>query len=326
MLFSAEGARSGLISAGCLETDVLARVDSVLAGARPQLALYDMGSELDLVWGTGMGCEGKVEVLLERAAGVQPWMPLCQDLLERRSTGVLATVFESRGGAGPAVGERFLYQEDAAGLMPTEPGLRELLGESARKALARETAGPVTLLHAGGELDVLLEPVRPPHALWIYGAGEHGRPIASLAKALGWFVGVVDHRPALATRERFPEADRIVLGHPEDSLKDLPFDHRSAALVISHVYEKDKEALALLLEAPLAYVGLQGNRKRCARLVAEVGSLSEGQRAGLYAPAGLDLGAETPEAIALSMLAEIQSVFTGFPGGHLRDRQGAIHA
>ena len=330
MVFGPEGARKGLISAGCLETDVLARVESVLAGAQPQLALYDMGSDLDLIWGTGMGCEGKVEVMLERVTQVQPWMPLCVKMLEERKVGVLATVFETRGKTLVPVGERFVYQEGAEGLQPLEPGLREALQPAARKALERGTAAPVTLVVPEGELDILLEPVLPPFALWIYGAGEHGRPIARLAKALGWFVGIVDHRPALATPERFPEVDRIVVGHPEESLKGLPFDGRSAALVISHVYEKDKEALAMLLQAPVPYLGLQGNRGRCTRLLKEVveaqGALDETQRRRLYAPAGLDIGAENPDAIALSMLAEIQAALSGSPGGHLRDRSGAIHA
>lgn len=329
MVFGAEGVRKGLISAGCLETDVIARVESVLADAIPQLAIYDMGSDLDLIWGTGMGCEGKVEVLLERVTQVQPWMPLCLEMREKRQAGVLATVFEIRGRADVPVGERFMYQDGAASLLPADPTLRELVLQAARKALARGTAAPVTLQAAEGELDVLMEPVIPPFALWIYGAGEHGRPISRLAKTLGWFVGIVDHRPALATPERFPDVDRIVVGHPSGSLKQLPFDARSAALVISHVYEKDKEALAMLLEAPVAYLGLQGNRKRCARLLNEIaetkGALSDEQRAKLYAPAGLDLGAEGPEAIALSMLSEIHAVLTGFPGGHLRDRPGAIH-
>ena len=330
MVFGREGARQGLISAGCLETDVLARIESVLAGAMPQLAIYDMGSDLDLVWGTGMGCEGKVEVLLERVTQVQPWMPLCLRILEQRQVGVLATVFDTRGKTDHAVGDRYVYQEGAAGILPTDLALREALQQVARKALERGTAAPTTLPVRESELDILLEPLLPPFALWIYGAGEHGRPIARLAKALGWFVGIVDHRPALATKERFPEVDRIVVGHPSESLQDLPFDGRSAALVISHVYEKDKEALERLLNAPLAYLGLQGNRKRCARLLNEIaetqGALDGEQRAKLYAPAGLAIGAENPEAIALSMLAEIQAVLTGFPGGHLRDRPGAIHS
>jgi xanthine dehydrogenase accessory factor len=330
MVFGPEGMRQGLISAGCLETDVLARVESVLAGAKPQLTVYDMGSDLDLVWGTGMGCEGKVEVLLERVSQVQPWMPLCQRMLDSRQSGVVATVFECRGESTIPVGEHYVYQEDTEGILPQDPQLREIVVQASRRVLGRGTAAPTTLPFSGGELDVLFEPVLPPLALWVCGAGEHGRPIARMAKSLGWNVGIVDHRPALATPERFPEVDRIVVGHPQEVLKDLSFDARSAALVISHVYEKDRETLEVLLDAPLGYLGLQGNRKRCAKLLDAVletkGELSEAQRARFFAPAGLDLGAENPEAIALSMLSEVQGVLTGFPGGHLRDRKGAIHS
>jgi xanthine dehydrogenase accessory factor len=329
MVFGPEGLRQGLISAGCLETDVLARVASVLSGAKPQLAVYDMGSDLDLIWGTGMGCEGKVEVLLERVTQVQPWMPLCLEMLDQRQPGVLATVFETLGETGVSVGARFVHQETAEGLLPSNPELRGALQQAARTALERGTAAPITLRVRAGELAVLLEPVIPPFALWICGAGEHGRPIARLAKALGWFVGIVDHRPALATRERFPDVDRIVVGHPPESLRELPLDRRSAVLVISHVYEKDKAYLERLLNAPVAYLGLQGNRKRCERLLNEItatqGPLNEAQRTILYAPAGLDIGAENSEGIALSMLSETQSVLAGYPGGHLRDRPGTIH-
>jgi xanthine/CO dehydrogenase XdhC/CoxF family maturation factor len=257
-------------------------------------------------------------------------MRLCTNLLEVRKTGVLATAFEAKGQVIPPMGERYLYQEEGEGILPKDADLRAWLVQECRKALARGTAAPVTLRTPEGEWSLLLEPLLPPYALWICGAGEHGRPISRLAKALGWFVGIVDHRPALATKERFPDVDRIVVGHPTETLKNLPLDGRSAALVISHVYEKDKEALEMLREAPLAYLGVQGNRKRCARLLAEAtevkGPLNEAQLTRLYAPAGLDLGAEGPEAIALSMLAEVQAVLTGYPGGHLRDRQGAIRS
>lgn len=330
MIFDAGGLRKGLISAGCLETDVLARAESVLGGAVPTLALYDMGSELDLVWGTGMGCEGKVEVLLERIepGPASACLKLAADLLATRQVAVLATVFEVRGDLPARAGERFLFREEGGSSLPADAELGRLLVEAAKAARVRGSAAAVTLSAGTGELAVLLEPVLPPYALWICGAGEHGRPLAQLAKALGWYVGIVDHRPALATRERFPEVDRLVVGHPPAVLEGLPFDARSAALVISHVYENDRRLLERLLDAPVAYLGLQGNRKRCVKLLDEIaetkGPLDDRQRAKLHAPAGLDLGAEGPEAIALSMLAEVQAVLAGFPGGHLRDREGRI--
>ena len=362
MLVRAGGAQTGVISAGCLETDLRARVAGVLASQQPQLASFDLGSELDLIWGTGMGCQGKAEVLLEPVAPgpPAPWMSQCRSLLADRRCGVLATVYAARGGALDArVGDRFLVAgagpgpmtgldpttgtNPMTGLDPTTgtnpmtgpdlspaPGpFATALGLALAETLALGTARSHTLASGPGELDLLLEPILPPYALWIFGAGEHARPLARLAHELGWWVGILDHRPALATAERFPEAFRIVLGHPPESLLGLPFDARSAALVVSHVYEQDRQAMAALLQQPLGYLGLQGNRNRGARLLKELQEtglvLSDRQRRILHIPAGLDLGAEAPEAIALSMLAEIQAALAGHSGASLRDRAGAIH-
>ena len=331
MLFGDSGGRTGIISAGCLETDILARVEAVLASREPQLAAYDLGSDLDLVWGTGMGCQGKAEVLLERVApGPAPdWMRLCRTMLEQRRSGALATVYAVRGEPGGSrPGDHFLRDEAGPGL-PPGPGPFQAAIAAALEGAGGAVSTP-TLRSAAGELDLLVEPILPPFALWIFGAGEHAMPMARLAGELGWFVGIVDHRPALATPERFPQADRIVVGHPPEVFQGLPMDARSAALVVSHIYEKDRAALEALLPTPVAYLGLQGNRARSQRLLKELAeggfALTERQRRTLHFPAGLDIGAETPEAIALSMLAEVQAALAGHPGGSLRDRGGAIHA
>ena len=331
MLVGPEGVQTGVLSAGCLETDLQARVASVLASGAPQLAVFDLGSDLDLVWGTGMGCQGRAEVLLEPLApGITPpWLSLCTNLLEGRRAGVMATVLGTRGPAPAQLADRFVLDPGGVGLLPPAGPFREALSALLEDALLGGTPQNTRLAQDGWELDLLLEPILPPFALWLFGAGEHARPLARLAKDLGWFLGVVDHRSALATAERFPEADRIVVGHPPACLEGLPFDARSAALVVSHVYDKDRQALETLLRQPLGYLGLQGNRTRSARLLREIEAagtpLTQAQRRILHAPAGLDLGAESPEAIALSMVAEVQAALSGHPGGSLRDRAGRIH-
>jgi xanthine/CO dehydrogenase XdhC/CoxF family maturation factor len=332
MVFDRSGIRAGVISAGCLETDILARVQAVLEGRGPHLASYDLGSELDLVWGTGMGCQGRADVLLERVEpGAPPrWLALAAELVRARRAGALATVFEARGETGGvAAGDHFLLDPGGPGLPPGPGPFAAALGEALATARHAGATATPTLSTDQGELEVLVEPVRPRYALWIYGAGEHARPLARMASELGWFVGLVDHRPALATPERFPWVDRIVLGHPPAVLAGLALDGRTAALVVSHVYEKDLRALEALLPTPVAYLGLQGNRLRSRRLLKDLAEAGldpagpDGRK--LHFPAGLDIGAESPEVIALAMLAEVQAVFAGRPGGHLRDRAGAIH-
>jgi xanthine/CO dehydrogenase XdhC/CoxF family maturation factor len=331
MLFGAEGIRTGVISAGCLETDILARVQTVLSSRAPHVAAYDLGSDLDLVWGTGMGCQGRADVLLERVAPgpPPPWMDLVEAMADGRGRGALATVFAARGdtgGLGP--GEHFLLDAAGPGLRPGPGPFQSALEAALARAATAGAPASLTLEAGTGQLDLLLEPILPPFALWIFGAGEHARPIARMAKELGWFVGIVDHRPALATRDRFPQVDRIVVGHPPATLQGLPLDARSAVLVVSHIYDMDRRALEVLLPMPLGYLGLQGNRVRSRKLLRELGEagpMSPDQRARLHFPAGLDIGAETPEGIALSMLAEVQAALSGHPGGPLRDRDGTIH-
>lgn len=321
MLFRPGAGQTGLISAGCMETDVQARVAQVLAEGRPTLVQFDMGSELDLIWGTGMGCQGRAEVLLEpvRPGPLPAWAGTCARLLETRQAGAMATAYAVQGEGPLAVGQRWFLGE------PLPPGLEPLLERVRREGAAEAAAWT----WAGQTLDLLLEPVLPPTALWIYGAGEHAKPLFRIAKELGWFLGLADHRPALATAARFPEADAIRVGHPPAVLEGLPLDDRCAALVVSHVFEQDKAALAGFLARPLGYLGLQGNRKRSERIVgeleAEVGPLDARQRKVLHYPAGLDIGAESPEVIALAMIAEVQAALAGRSGGHLNQRRGSIH-
>ena len=242
--------------------------------------------------------------------------------------GALATVFAGRGETG-GLGRRPLpagrtAAGTAAGARPLRRSLRRGAGQGPGQRAARRPAlraGKGRTGPAGGTRPAAASPSGSSAPASIPG------PIARLANELGWFVGVVDHRPALATPERFPEADRIVLGHPPASLQGLPLDRRSAALVVSHIYEKDLQALEVPA-ADAAWPTWACRATGCAatNCCKELGRrLTEGQRRALHFPAGLDIGAETPEAIALSMLAEVQAALAGHPGGTLRDRDGSIH-
>lgn len=332
MIFDHSKIHTGNISAGCLETDILAHVDSVITSRSTQLAAYDMGSDLDLIWGTGMGCQGHVSVLLEYIPPKQvpQWMHLYIDIIKQRKTGTMVTIFAINGTcAGINVGDHFVYDDKNRNRLSTLEELTKIIEPILQKTNQDGKANTTTVQIGEAKLSVLLEPILPPFALWIFGAGEHARPIASLAKKLGWFVGIIDHRPALATQERFPQADKIIVGQPSESLAELPLDQRSAVLVVSHIYEKDLEALKILLHKSVTYLGLQGNRKRSESLLKElmgsnITKLHE-RHQSLHYPAGLDIGAEGPEAIAVSMIAEIQAKLTGHKGGSLRDREGLIH-
>lgn len=293
LLLGAEGPRLGCVSGGCLEADVQERAAEVLASGRPRLLRYDLTGDLDLIWGTGSGCEGVAEVLLEPLIPAElGWLDEVEAALRSRRPLRLGTVFEAA--AGSRIGEHRILAE----------------GE----ALPAGCSG-------------LVERLEPPISLWILGAGEDARPLLELARTLGWQVGLADHRPALL--QRFRDLDAVLLGRPDDTIARMALDPRSAVVLLSHLWDRDQEALRLLLPSPAAYIGLLGHRKRGAKLLEALAGegfvATPAQLQRLYAPVGLDLGGQEPGHIALATVAEIQAVLSGRNGGHLRDRAAALH-
>lgn len=211
--------------------------------------------------------------------------------------------------------------------------LRANLQERRDTALEVDSTGtPPTgtkLAMAGAAPAGLREIIPAPPLLAICGAGEDARALARLAHEVGWQVTVADTRPAYATRERFPEASRVLAGPIPELAGQLRFDARTFAVVMSHRYVDDREFLRALLPRDLAYLGQLGPRTRTDRLLAELKAgglaISPQAAATLHAPIGLDLGGSTPETVALAVIAEIQARLTGRTPGHLRDRPGPIH-
>jgi len=268
LLTDGERVLRGSLSGGCLEGEVLARAREVLTDGLPRRLRYDLRGEADLVWGSGSGCEGMLDILVERLDAASPpeWLSWIEQAWASRMPLTLHT-----------------------DLNPNQLGMRSIPRQPDAKA--------------SGFTETFL----PPLALWILGASDDSRPLVHLAKALGWTVGLLDHRPAFARAERFPEADQVLSGHPAQWLPDLALDGRSAAVLMTHNYLKDLEALRLLLPSQVGYLGLMGSRARGRKLLGELAAEGLQADARLHTPVGLDLGAEGPETIALAILAEIQA-------------------
>ncbi|WP_243286057.1 XdhC family protein [Geothrix terrae] len=277
----------GSLSGGCLEGEVMARARDVLGDGQPRLLRYDLRGDADLVWGSGSGCEGLLDILVERLDPAAPpeW---------------LAWIDQARTSRTPLT----IHTD----LDPDHLGVRRI-------HLQPDLA-------ASG----FVETLNPPIALWILGASDDSRPLVHMAKELGWRVGLLDHRPAFARPERFPEADEVLSGHPAQRIPELGLDARSAVVLMTHNYLKDLEALRALAASSAGYLGLMGSRARSSKIREELAAegLSCGER--LHSPVGLDLGAEDPETIALAVLAEIQATFQGRTGSSLRDTRTAVSA
>ena len=330
MLIPPEGEPVGLVSGGCLETDLAERASEVLAAGRPRTLVYDMRSPDDIVWGLGLGCDGEVRVLLERHDdGAPAWLAWLAEQAAARRTAALATVFEAsppwegelgrRAWASGAGGAREAGSEIAHTTLSAavERALDETLA-AGRSSIRRHTA-------PGGApfADVLLEHVAPPPALVVFGAGQDARPLVALAASVGWPVTVADNRPAFARPERFPEAAAVVLVDYDRLEATAPrVDETTPVVIMTHHFLNDLALLRHLSGTRRPpYVGLLGPRRRTEKLLERAGGID----LPLYAPVGLDIGASSPEEIALAILAEIRAVLGGRSGGPLRERREPLH-
>ncbi|HEY8415420.1 MAG TPA: XdhC family protein [Thermaerobacter sp.] len=230
-------------------------------------------------------------------------------------------------GTGPGEARRLVTHADGrteGSLGSAE--LDDLLASTARDWLARGRSGTVSVAGAG---EFFIEAVLPPPTLLVCGAGHDAIPVVAAARPLGYRVVVADSRPAFARPERFPGAERVIHAHPEDLRRHIAIDDRTFIVIMTHNFLQDAGYLEAVLDSPAPYIGLLGPRRRAERLLAELRQRgvepTPGQLQRLYAPVGIDIGGETPEEIAHSLLAEIQAVRYGREAGFLRDRKGPIH-
>ena len=303
MLIAADGAVAGLLSGGCLEGDLAAHAEGVLADGQPKIVEYDTRGSDDLIWGIGLGCEGAMRILLTRLAvdnDYEPFAYLQRSRNEHRA-GSFAFVVETNNP---------LYALGSAyhGQAPTLPGaVQELLAES------RPSTG--SSIVSAAETTFLVIPVELPVKLLVLGAGPDAMPLVDIAGMLSWDITVLDHRPAYAVPERFPRA-RIVTCQPVSALPAvLATQSFDAAVVMSHHLPSDTTYLAALAASTIRYVGLLGPAPRRHRLLSDIGTLSTKLASRLYGPVGLDIGANTPETIALAIVSEVQAMLSGRHGG-----------
>jgi xanthine/CO dehydrogenase XdhC/CoxF family maturation factor len=329
MLVTEDGELTGAISGGCLEGDARQRARRAIFQGEPALVTYDTRDEDDPRHGLGPGCQGVVRILLEPLDFANPDNPLelLRGFAQYPVPAVLATIFETdASGLKAAVGQRVLLTE--TGVVRGTPLLAAPLAEAARATLAQGQPQILTLNTDAGPVRASLEVLRPPLRLVVYGAGNDAQPLVHLAASLGWHITVVDGRPNLATAARFPEAAEVRIV-PVRELETATPDPLAYHVLLSHNYAYDLAALQTLLTSPAPYIGLLGPRLKAQRLLDELDAFPTTQvqqlRERLHSPIGLDLGSETPEEIALAIVAEIQAQHSGRQGRPLRERAGTVH-
>jgi xanthine dehydrogenase accessory factor len=312
MLLAGDGEYAGLLSGGCLEGDLAQHGRAVMVSGTAKLVSYDMRGPDDLLFGLGSGCEGAMDILLQRLDADGDWQPMTRLAAAwgaQRAAGLLLVVNSTDPAWPPGAGvsgddgELFGADGSAAALAP----LRALAARQSREHCSR------FLPQAVPGIDVLALSQRPPVQILLLAAGPDAQPVVELAAFLGWRVTVIDHRSHYAQAARFPGATGVLEGGPPALVHLLAAGTLAwaAAIVMSHHLATDLGYLRALASSDIPYVGLLGPAARCQRLLTELGADAARLAGRLRAPIGLDLGAAVPEAIALSIVAEIHAALAG---------------
>lgn len=323
MLFSRDGKLAGSISGGCLEREVM-RTGGWLAQQGPLLRTFDARRDEDGDGAYRSGCNGQVKLLIEP---VTDFTRAALAFVERELTAQRAVALGTVVAGGSARLGAQLIQGVASHLEAlADPTLSQDLSSHLSEALKNERRRYAR--HRRDSFEALLEVLEPEPHVGIFGTGEDVVPVARLVAQLGWGVSVLAQHGGFAARDRFSGVAALRLGSVTQSLEHLSRHARTLAVVMNHDYEQDRETLAALLASGARYIGMLGPARRTQRMLAELEArerFSPARLACVYGPCGLHLGADTPESIALSVVAEMQAVLADAGAGFLRDRSASIH-
>lgn len=332
MLVDEDGVMTGAISGGCLEGDALRKALHALNQGKNKLVTYDTSDENDAVIGAQLGCNGIIQVLFEPVDFSKADNPV--ELLKQASsqdrTMIICTFFHLDK-TKDQIGTTFLIDQDLKMEgQEMEPTYHNQIIKDCQQAFEDRTALFREYHHNDEKQYLFLEVYTQPPTLVLVGAGNDAQVLAQMADVLGWKVVITDGRPTHANSDRFASSCQIIVAKPEEVLDQVNVTLRTAFVLMTHNYRYDLSVMKVLLDQPqIPYIGILGPKKKYQRMLddlkAEGVELSKHQQEIVHAPVGLEIGAETPAEIGLSILSEIQSVLTETPGGKLKIKDGPIH-
>ncbi|MCE2769032.1 MAG: XdhC family protein [Saprospiraceae bacterium] len=332
MIVDEEGQLTGAISGGCLEGDALRKAVFCIHTQIPKLVVYDTSDEEDATIGIQLGCSGIIQVLFEPIDENDPLNPieLLKKAIHKRQNTVLVTLYAPQIKKGDTVGTSMLLED--SGEFHNNSSFQfvpETLMQDIKETLTIKKSSFKSYNLNDNTFNAFLSFISPPISLIIVGAGNDAIPLQSIAETLGWEVTIVDGRHTYAKIERFSSACQIIVSKPEKVLQQIPIDEKSVFVLMTHNYNYDYAILKALLDKNIPYIGALGPKKKLDNMITDLKAenifLNERQKNILYGPVGLELGAETPAEIALSITAEIMSVMHNKKGGSLRNLLTEIH-
>ncbi|MFZ6025227.1 MAG: XdhC family protein [Bacteroidota bacterium] len=332
MLITEEAELTGSISGGCLEGDAFRKALHVILSDKPMLVTYDTADDDDAKFGMGLGCQGVIQILIEPLQGERGTVII--DLLVKatavRQKSLMITLFSIQDKKMPQHGSCFLLTEQGEqfGEIPVLGTAR--LQHEMKLVMEQQKSSFSKYLDGVHELVVFAEFIQPPVSLVIIGAGNDVLPLVQMAEIIGWQSTVIDGRPMYANKERFPMPSCMVVHAKADHiLEHVVIDSRTVFVLMSHNYNYDLAILKALLKKGVRYIGVLGPHKKMRMMIDELAEegieLSQQQLDAIHGPVGLNIGAETAEEIAISVVAEIQAKLTSAAIMPLREKPDTIH-
>jgi xanthine/CO dehydrogenase XdhC/CoxF family maturation factor len=333
MLVTEDGRMTGAISGGCLEGDALRKALLVLHQQKSKLVTYDTSDEEDASIGIQLGCAGIIQVLMEPIRPDLYGNPveLFRKLTVKRQSCVLITLFSMEHAGSSQWGTCWMMEEDgiSSGNLP-DPELLPKVRLAARDAMHNKSSAFEQFSTGTQNWNCFIEYVPAPVSLLVVGAGNDIFPLIDMATILGWDTTILDGRPTHANRDRFQSGCQLIVSRPEQAMEHIQTDQRMAATLMTHNYAYDKAMLRILLNTDIPYIGLLGPRKKLEHMLQDLGNegykVTEEQLKRVYGPVGFDLGAETADEIALSIIAEIQAFMAKKAGPSLKNKKTGIHS
>lgn len=330
MIMTDDGTWEGSISGGWWDRDALRKSRKAILQGKPIVVVYNAREESANKFGAGLASNDIIEVLIEPINEKDKSNPvvILEEIIESKEVAVVATIFEVEGDVRVAVGEKLIYSKGKVSNSIADELLNNIIIKELKDALSIEKSYTKTICLNKGVVRVFVEVVQPNIQMIIFGGGHDAIPLVNLAKEIGWEVTISDEYAAHLFPKRFPQADKIIFSTRDSVLNKLTITKRTAIVLLTHDYDYNKSLLGLLVGTEAEYIGMLGPRKRFENMLIEWkldNIRKEALKKRVNSPIGLDIGAETPEEIAFSIITEIKAHFSNRAGGFLKIKTGHIH-
>ena len=334
MLVTDDGMITGAVSGGCLEGDALRKALFAITAKQNKLVTYDTTDEDDAKLGVQLGCNGIVHILFEpiRINEKDNPIELLKKALIVRKNAVIITSFSLDNKS--QTGTCFFTVENEQAVTTNsfknfDENLQQQLLTDVKLAFDKKLSLIKTYPAAAQDQNIFIQFLSPPIALIIVGAGNDVLPVVTIAQILGWDITIIDGRNTHANNQRFPSVKNIFVSKAETILENLFIDKWTVAILMTHNYNYDIAVLKQFYNKGMVYLGVLGPKLKMQRMYSDLRkegiNISDAEQKNIYAPIGLDIGAETAEEIALSAVTEIKAILMGKNADPLRNKNLPIH-